>query len=72
MQQKPGKLEDIKADVQVLLLPLVAGQYTPDWPSIDSRPLPAWYDSAKVTSFSYQLLSQLNSLKILFSYLWPS
>ena len=51
MQQKPGKLEDIKADVQVLLLPLVAGQYTPDWPSIDSRPLPAWYDSAKVTYF---------------------
>ena len=22
--------------------------YTPDWPSIDSRPLPAWYDQAKV------------------------
>ena len=54
----PEKLEDIEADVQVLVvLPLVACQYTPDWPSIDSRPLPAWYDSAKVTSFWYQLLS---------------
>ena len=24
------------------------GIYTPDWASIDSRPLPSWYDEAKV------------------------
>jgi len=27
--------------------------YTPDWPSIDSRPLPAWYDQAKVGVFMH-------------------
>jgi hypothetical protein len=26
-------------------------RYTPDWPSLDSRPLPAWYDGAKVGVF---------------------
>ena len=51
MQRKTGKSEDIELDVQAFLLPLVACQYTPDWPSIDSRPLPAWYDSAKVSAF---------------------
>ena len=25
--------------------------YTPDWPSLDSRPLPAWYDEAKLGVF---------------------
>lgn len=28
-----------------------AAQYTPDWPSLDARPLPAWYDEAKVGIF---------------------
>ena len=27
--------------------------YTPDWPSIDSRPLPAWYDQAKVGDLGF-------------------
>jgi len=27
------------------------GQYTPDWRSLDSRPLPDWYDEAKVGIF---------------------
>jgi len=27
------------------------GHYEPTWPSLDSRPLPAWYDSAKVGVF---------------------
>ena len=40
---------------QVSLLPIAAGQYTPDWPSIDSRPLPAWYDSAKVSFIHYTM-----------------
>lgn len=26
-------------------------QYTPDWESLDSRPLPKWYDEAKVGIF---------------------
>ncbi len=33
------------------LLPLTEQQYTPDWASIDSRPLPAWYDDSKIGVF---------------------
>jgi alpha-L-fucosidase len=43
------------------LLPTIAGlllsstyvlsQYQPTWDSIDSRPLPAWYDEAKIGIF---------------------
>lgn len=34
------------------IIPLVIAQeYTPDWDSIDSRPLPGWYDEAKVGIF---------------------
>lgn len=33
------------------LLPLSEQQYTPDWTSIDSRPLPAWYDESKIGIF---------------------
>ncbi len=34
-----------------LLLPFTEQQYTPDWASIDSRPLPAWYDESKIGIF---------------------
>jgi len=30
---------------------VVHSQYTPDWNSIDSRPLPPWYDQAKIGIF---------------------
>ena len=30
---------------------IVRARYTPDWTSIDSRPLPQWYDEAKVGIF---------------------
>jgi alpha-L-fucosidase len=33
------------------LLPFTEQQYTPDWTSIDSRPLPAWYDESKIGIF---------------------
>ena len=33
------------------LLPLSQQQYTPDWASLDSRPLPAWYDESKIGIF---------------------
>ena len=26
-------------------------RYTPDWESLDARPLPAWYDESKVGIF---------------------
>ena len=26
-------------------------RYTPDWDSLDARPLPAWYDESKVGIF---------------------
>ena len=42
--------------VLVLLVLLVSpgvlsAGYSPDWPSLDSRPLPAWYDEAKLGVF---------------------
>lgn len=39
--------------VQALLLffSLVSAQYTPDWDSLDARPLPAWYDQSKFGIF---------------------
>ncbi|XP_008846826.1 tissue alpha-L-fucosidase [Nannospalax galili] len=43
------------AEVLLLLLLLVAHgaprRYTPDWQSLDSRPLPAWFDKAKFGVF---------------------
>ncbi|CAF1577507.1 unnamed protein product, partial [Adineta steineri] len=33
------------------LLKVTEQQYTPDWTSIDSRPLPAWYDESKIGIF---------------------
>ena len=38
------------------LLPALAsavGKYQPNWPSLDARPLPAWYDEAKVGVFMH-------------------
>lgn len=47
--------------IQLLLLLVVLGsvesafrahrRYTPDWPSVDSRPLPEWFDQAKFGVF---------------------
>jgi hypothetical protein len=31
--------------------PFTEQQYTPDWASIDSRPLPTWYDESKIGIF---------------------
>ena len=28
-------------------------KYTPDWDSLDSRPLPTWYDEAKIGIFMH-------------------
>ena len=33
------------------LLPFARLEYTPDWASLDSRPLPSWYDESKVGIF---------------------
>lgn len=30
---------------------LAVGDYSPDWSSLDSRPLPSWYDEAKFGIF---------------------
>ena len=37
----------------ITLLPLVLGQYRPTWESLDSRPLPSWYDEAKFGIFMH-------------------
>ena len=47
--------------ILVLVLALVftpggtGARYSPDWPSLDSRPLPAWYDEAKLGVFMVRL-----------------
>ena len=28
-------------------------KYTPDWESLDSRPIPSWYDDAKIGIFMH-------------------
>ena len=33
------------------LVPVTLHQYTPDWPSLDTRPLPKWYDESKIGIF---------------------
>ena len=35
------------------LVPLVLSQYKPTWESLDSRPLPSWYDEAKFGIFMH-------------------
>ena len=35
----------------VCSLSVDATRYQPDWPSIDSRPLPGWYDDVKIGIF---------------------
>jgi alpha-L-fucosidase len=39
------------AVIYCCLLPFTEQQYTPDWTSLDSRPLPAWYDESKIGIF---------------------
>jgi alpha-L-fucosidase len=39
------------AIVYCYLIAVTEQQYTPDWTSIDSRPLPAWYDESKIGIF---------------------
>ena len=35
------------------VISIKAKKYTPDWPSLDSRPLPDWYDEAKFGIFMH-------------------
>ncbi|PRP74125.1 alpha-L-fucosidase-like [Planoprotostelium fungivorum] len=35
----------------VLALPFTLGEYTPDWDSLDARPIPSWYDEVKIGIF---------------------
>ena len=35
----------------VLITSCVNAKYTPDWESLDSRPLPDWYDKVGITLF---------------------
>jgi hypothetical protein len=32
---------------------LAAAEFSPNWPSLDSRPLPDWYDRAKIGIFMH-------------------
>ena len=37
--------------LQLCLIFSTESQYTPDWASLDTRPLPTWYDESKVGIF---------------------
>jgi alpha-L-fucosidase len=49
-------------------------QYTPDWQSLDSRPLPQWYDDAKVGVFIHWGVFSVPSFgpKSESAFLWPN
>ena len=62
------ELTKMAAGKVVLLLCLsgivsVWGKYTPDWNSIDSRPLPAWYDDVKFGIFMHWGVFSVPSFK---------
>lgn len=40
-----------KLAVCCLILSIVSARYTPDWNSLDTRPIPPWYDEAKIGIF---------------------
>lgn len=42
-----------KVAIFITLLSLVSSQYQPTWQSLDSRPLPSWYDEAKFGIFMH-------------------
>lgn len=58
---RSAEMKSRAVETQLLLLLLVLGAaesafgaqrlYTPDWPSLDSRPLPDWFDEAKFGVF---------------------
>ena len=37
----------------ICLITCSYGQYTPDWDSLDKRPLPDWYDEVKIGIFMH-------------------
>ena len=52
-QSSAGHAFTLTVIVLLLTQSTLAGikRYTPDWESLDSRPLPAWYDEAKIGIF---------------------
>lgn len=47
-------------------------RYTPDWPSLDSRPLPEWYDDAKIGIFIHWGVFSVPAMGEWFWYTWKS
>ena len=55
------------------ILPATLGQYEPNWASIDSRPLPSWYDEAKFGIFMHWGVFSVPSFKSAwFWYFWQA
>lgn len=46
-------LSELLVPFLCIFLPALGHKYTPDWESLDSRPLPDWYDEAKVGIFMH-------------------
>lgn len=46
-----------------IFLSLSSGPYKPDWESLDKRPLPEWYDRAKIGIFLHWGLFSVPSFK---------
>ncbi|GIX73539.1 alpha-L-fucosidase [Caerostris darwini] len=41
----------VRLSLVLFTVSIVRGKYTPDWKSLDSRPLPEWFDDAKIGIF---------------------
>ncbi|CAF0754252.1 unnamed protein product [Didymodactylos carnosus] len=48
----------------------IFGQYSPNWDSLDTRPLPQWYDEAKIGIFIHWGVFSVQSYKEWFWYAW--
>ena len=46
-----SRLEIFLILTELIQVSVIAKTYTPDWRSLDTHPLPKWYDDAKVGIF---------------------
>jgi hypothetical protein len=51
----------------VIIINPILGKYTPTWDSIDSRPLPEWYDQAKIGMYESESIKSTIVKIILYS-----
>ena len=58
--------------IWLISLGLLLAKYTTDWKSLDSRPLPSWYDEAKIGVFIHWGVFAVPGLANWFWYKWKT